>query len=57
MLPRVSSPHSLGSTIPVCFWYLPALSLIAGFARLVALEEEDLAEAFLGIDLRQAGSV
>ena len=27
MLPRVSSPHSFGSTIPVCFWYFPALSL------------------------------
>jgi hypothetical protein len=31
---------------------------VAGFARLVALEEEDLAKAFIGIDFgRQRGAV
>jgi hypothetical protein len=45
-------PYSFGSTIPFCL-VLSLAILVTGLANLVRLEEENLAEALVGVDLRR----
>ena len=48
-----SAPQIFGSVTPRCAWYLPALVLVGHLARLVALEEQHLRDALVGVDLRR----
>ena len=48
--------YSRGKTMPPCDWYLPFLVLVADFAGFIALEEQHLAEAFVGVNFRRAAA-
>src|SRR5579864_9131890 len=47
---RYKKPLQLRQHDPTLLLVFSGFVFVAGFARLVALEEEDLAEAFIGID-------